>query len=87
MAVAATYGKLPVPVGRRVKLADGFVMKPVDLHLVLVFVCGWVPLLYGTLPRDGAALGAAEVPASPAADDGAEEPTGAELGLEPEPDS
>lgn len=45
MAVAATTGNMPVPVGRRVKLAEGFVRKPVDLHLVLVFEVGWVPFL------------------------------------------
>lgn len=67
---------MPVPVGCRVKLADGFVMKPVGLHLVLVLEIGWVPLLYGLLPKVCAALCAAE-------DSGDE--FGASLGLESEP--
>ena len=57
-------------------------MKPVDLHLVLVFdlEIGRVPLLEGPLPR----VGAAEEAAPPAPEDSGDEP-GAELGLEPEP--
>lgn len=86
MTVAATTGNRPVPVGRRVKLAEGFVRKPVDLHLVLVFEIGWVPLLYDALLKGGAAADAAEAPASPAPDESGEEPIGAELGLEPEPE-
>jgi len=56
-------------VGLGVKLADGWVRKPVDLHLVLVLESGWVPLLYAALLNGGAALDAAEAAASPAADD------------------
>jgi len=52
---------MPVPVGWRVKLADGFVMKPVDAHFVRVFLT--VVALYTVLALtgpciDGAALGA-----------------------------
>ena len=72
---------MPVPVGWRVKPAEGLVMNPVDLHLVRVLEIGWVPLLKGPpLLRVGAALGAG---ASPAPEDSGDEP-GAELGLEPE---
>lgn len=84
MAVAATAGDWPVPVGRAVKLAEGFVRKPVDLHLVLVFEIGWVPLLYDPLLSDGAALDSAEAPASLTADDSGDAPIEAGLGLEPE---
>lgn len=73
-----------VPVGWRVKLAEGFVMKPVDLHLVLVLEIGRVPLLYGLLLRVGAGLSAADEAGLPTPDDSGDEP-GAELGLEPEP--
>lgn len=62
-------GNESVPVGLRVRLADCWVRKPVDLHLVLVLESGWVPLLYAALLNGGAALDTAEAAASPVADD------------------
>ena len=76
-------GCTPVPVGCKVKLAEGLVMNPVDLHLVLVLEVDRVPLLKGPLPRVEVMLGTADDAASPTPEDSGDEP-GASLGLEPE---
>ena len=82
--VAPPVGMMPVPDGFRVKLAEGLVMKPVDWHFVLVFLLeiGCVPLLYGPLPSEGAAV---ETGGEPAPVDSGDSPRAAELGLEPDP--
>ena len=82
--VAPPVGMMPVPVGFKVKLPEALVMKPVDLPFVLVLLLetGCVPLLYGLLLSEGAAVGAA---GEPAPVDSGDSPIAAELGLEPEP--
>ena len=79
-AIQRRYSGMPVPVGWRVKLADGFVMKPVDAHFVRLFLM--VVALYTVWGLTGPCTDVAAVGAALAFWDSAgEELVGVELAV------